>query len=129
MLARSRMVRALWMTLGWALVAIGFVGLFVPLLPTTDFLILALPCFARSSTRLEGWLLDHPRVDPQLRAWRAERAIPRHAKIAACVGIAAGYGIFCLVAHPGRLVAILVAAAMIASAVWIVRRPLPGPVA
>lgn len=124
--ARSRTTRTLWMALGLSLVGIGFVGLFVPLLPTTDFLLLALPCFARSSVRLEHWLLDHPRVGPPLRAWRAERAVPRHAKIAACVGMATGYAIFCLAARPGQLAAMLVGAAMIGSAVWIVTRPAPG---
>ena len=45
-------------------------------------------CFARSSPRLEAWLLNHPRFGPALCAWREERAIPRRAKIAACIGIA-----------------------------------------
>jgi uncharacterized membrane protein YbaN (DUF454 family) len=126
LLARSRVSRALWMALGWMLVGVGFVGLFVPLLPTTDFLILALPCFARSSVRLEHWLLDHPRVGPPLRAWRAERAIPRHAKIAACGGIALGFASFCALVRPGALPAIAVALLLLACAAWIVSRPSPG---
>lgn len=126
MLARSRAARTLWMLLGIMLVGVGFVGLFVPLLPTTDFLILALPCFARSSQRLEAWLLYHPRFGPSLRAWRTERAVPRQAKIAAWVGIASGYALFYALVRPGWLPALAVAAAMIASALWIVRRPSPG---
>jgi uncharacterized membrane protein YbaN (DUF454 family) len=125
-IARSRVSRALWMTLGWMLVGVGFIGLFVPLLPTTDFLILALPCFARSSVRLEHWLLDHPRVGPSLRAWRAERAIPRHAKIAACVGITIGFASFCALVRPGVLPAIAVGGVLLACAAWIASRPAPG---
>lgn len=126
LIARSRVSRALWMTLGWMLVGVGFVGLFVPLLPTTDFLILALPCFARSSVRLEHWLLDHPRVGPPLRAWRTQRAIPRHAKIAACTGITVGFVSFYALVRPGALPAIAVAAVLIACAAWIASRPAPG---
>jgi len=123
--ARGRTARALWMGLGMVLVGVGFVGLFVPLLPTTDFLVLALPCFARSSVTLERWLLDHPRVGAPLRAWREQRAVPRHAKLAACLGIAGGYGLFVIAVSPDGWLAMLVGMALLASAIWIVRRPRP----
>lgn len=118
-------MRMAWLSLGLALVGIGVIGIFVPLLPTTDFLILALPCFARSSPRLESWLLDHPRFGPGLNAWRQHRAIPRYAKIAACLGIAIGYVLFWLAARPWAPVAIAVAMILIGSALWIVSRPEP----
>lgn len=117
-----------WLCAGLALVAIGFVGLFVPLLPTTDFLLLALPCFARSSPRLERWLLDHPRFGPPLRAWKAHRAVPRHAKIAACIGMSLGYGLFCWLARPRLAVAAAVGLAMLSCAIWVLRRPTPPAV-
>jgi uncharacterized membrane protein YbaN (DUF454 family) len=126
LLRRGRIGRMAWLMLGLLLVCIGVVGIFVPLLPTTDFLILALPCFARSSPRLEAWLLNHPRFGAPLRAWREQRAIPRRGKFAACFGIAMGYGVFWLAARPGLLTASVVAAVTIASAAWIVTRPLPG---
>ncbi|WP_336297289.1 YbaN family protein [Sphingomonas sp. 7/4-4] len=69
--------RALWLALGWFFVLLGFVGALLPLMPTTIFLILAVGCFARSSPRLEAWLLDHRRFGPSLRAWRENGAIPR----------------------------------------------------
>lgn len=126
LLRRGRKARAGWLVLGLALVAIGFIGIFVPLLPTTDFMLLALPCFARSSPRLEAWLLNHRRFGPGLRAWRAEGAVPRPAKIAACIGMAAGFGLFCLHVKPGPLLTVAVAAFMLFWAIWIVRRPAPG---
>jgi len=125
-LARGRAARLGWLAVGLVLVGIGFVGIFVPLLPTTDFLILALPCFARSSPRLEAWLLDHPRFGPGLRAWRTERAVPRHAKIAACAGMALGYALFWIHLRPGWAVSLAVALAMLACAAWVVSRPAPG---
>lgn len=125
LLQRGRMARLGWLILGLLLVGIGFIGIFVPLLPTTDFLLLALPCFARSSPRLEAWLLNHPRFGPDLRAWRNERAVPRHAKIAACIGMALGYTLFWLHVRPGWALSLAVAAIMLFWAVWIVRRPEP----
>lgn len=126
LLRRGRAARAGWLVLGLVLVAIGFIGVFVPLLPTTSFMVLALPCFARSSPRLEAWLLNHPRFGPGVRAWRAEGAVPRHAKIAACIGMAVGYGMFWLHVRPGPLMAGIVAALILLCAIWIVRRPEPG---
>jgi len=111
--------------LGVTLMAVGFVGIFVPLLPTMDFLLLALPCFARSSPRLETWLLNHPRFGPGLRAWRAQRAVPRRAKIAACVGMTVGFGLFWFHVRPSPLLSVAVVAFMLFWAIWIVRRPKP----
>lgn len=126
LLKSGRMARSAWLALGLALVAVGFVGIFVPLLPTTDFMLLALPCFARSSPRLEAWLLNHPRFGPSLRAWRQERAVPRHAKIAACIGMTLGFALFWFHVHPRPLTATAIGAFMLFWAFWIFRRPEPG---
>lgn len=112
-----------WLVLGCVLVGIGLVGIVVPLLPTVDFMILALPCFARSSPRLEAWLLNHPRWGAPLRAWRDHKAVSRHAKMAACGGMAVGYALFWLAVRPRPLVALAVAMALVSCALWIVRRP------
>lgn len=122
----GRAVRTGWLLLGFLCVGLGFVGAVVPLMPTTIFLILAAGCFARSSRRLEAWLLDHRRFGPAIRAWREEGAIPRSAKRAACIGIALGYALFWFGARPGWGVGLAVAAMMAACAAWIVTRPLPG---
>lgn len=122
----QRSLRTGWLVLGLILVGLGFVGAFVPLMPTTIFLILAAACFTRSSPRLEGWLLNHPRFGATLRAWRAEGAVPRRAKIAACLGMAAGYGLFWLVVRPGLWLGLAVAAVMAACALFVVSRPSPG---
>jgi uncharacterized membrane protein YbaN (DUF454 family) len=123
-----KFTRPIWLAAGWGLVVLGFVGAFLPLVPTTIFLILAAGCFARSSPRFEAWLLDHPRFGPTLRAWRAEGAISRRGKIAACLGMASGYGLFLFGANPGLLGRILVGLAMAACAAFVLSRPSPrGP--
>lgn len=115
-----------WLIAGWLLVALGFVGAFIPLMPTTIFLILAAGCFAHASPRLETWLLDHPRYGSTLRAWRAEGAIGTRAKLSACAGIVIGYGLFWWTMRPG-MGAELVAGVVLAScAGFIVSRPTPG---
>jgi uncharacterized protein len=112
-----------WLLLGWCFVALGAIGALLPLMPTTIFLILAAGCFARSSPRLEAWLLGHPRFGPALRAWRSERAIPMKGKMAACIGMAVGLALFEIGAHPRPLVLVPVALAVLGCAVWIVTRP------
>jgi uncharacterized membrane protein YbaN (DUF454 family) len=78
---RRPLARWVWLVLGLICVALGFIGAVVPLMPTTVFLIMAAACFAKSSPKLEAWLLDHPRFGPTLRAWRRDRAIPPAAKL------------------------------------------------
>jgi uncharacterized membrane protein YbaN (DUF454 family) len=117
--------RGVWLVLGLLFVALGLIGAVLPLVPTTIFLILAAGCFARSSPRLEAWLLDHPQFGPGLRAWRTERAISPCAKIAAVCGITLGYLLFWLAAGPDLAVGLAVAAAMAACAAYVVTRPSP----
>ena len=54
---------------------LGVIGLFVPVMPTVPFLLVALWCFSRSCARCERWLLEHPRFGPPLRDWREHRAV------------------------------------------------------
>ena len=69
--------------MGALAVVLGVIGIFVPLLPTTPFLLLASWCFARGSRRLHGWLLSHRVFGEYLRNFEAGRGIPLRAKIVA----------------------------------------------
>ena len=61
--------------------ALGVAGIFLPLLPTTPFLLLAAWLFVRSSPRLYAWLMNHPRLGEYIRNFRENRAIPMRVKI------------------------------------------------
>lgn len=72
--------RILLLVLGFISLVTGIVGIFVPLLPTTVFLLISAWCFMRSSERFHEWLIEHPRLGPPIRAWRENGSIPRPVK-------------------------------------------------
>lgn len=116
-------VRSAWLVAGLLFVGLGFVGAFLPVLPTTPFMILAAACFARSSTRLENWLLEHRKFGPVLRDWRQRGAIPRRAKMASLIGTTIGYALFWIGSSPGPLLAGAVAALMLFGLAYVFSRP------
>ncbi len=87
-MTRSPFGRAIWLSVGIVSVILGVIGVFLPILPTVPFMILAAFCFARSNKAWERKLLDHPRYGPPLRAWREKGIVGRRAKIAATIGFA-----------------------------------------
>ena len=75
------MKRTILISLGWLCVGLGFVGVFIPGIPTTIFLIIALWAFTKSSEKLRHWLLNHKRFGPILNNWQEHKVVPRRAKI------------------------------------------------
>lgn len=116
-------MRRVYLILGLVFVATGFIGAFLPILPTTPFLILAAACFARSSSRLESWLLDHPRFGLPLRAWREHGAIPGRAKLMSLAGTSFGFLLFWIGSQPGPLLMTSVGALMLAGLAYVFTRP------
>jgi len=82
--------RLLWGMAGAVCLIAGIVGIFLPLLPTTPFVLLAAFCFSRSSRRCEQWLLSHRVFGPMVRDWRRSHAIPLRAKQLAWTMMAVG---------------------------------------
>ncbi|MEG6509503.1 YbaN family protein [Methyloligella sp. 2.7D] len=115
--------RGVFRAVGLCMVAIGALGVALPVLPTTPFLIIAAACFARSSPRLEAWLLDHPQFGPFLREWRARGAIPRRGKILSLVGMTFGFFLFWHFSHPGLLLSLAVLGLMGIGAGYVLSRP------
>jgi uncharacterized protein len=113
--------RALYLVIGLICVGLGAVGAFLPVLPTTPFMILAAAMFAKSSTRLERWLLDHKRFGPPLIAWRAHRVIPMRVKLLSWGSMLVSLGLMILT---GRWLAVAVAAVVMAiGAIYVARCP------
>ena len=86
------MTRQLYLAGGLTALALGAIGVALPIMPTVPFLLLAAFCFARSHPEWEARLLDHPHYGPSLRDWRERRAISRRAKIAAVTAMTVGVG-------------------------------------
>lgn len=119
------MARFIWIIAGGLALALGIVGIILPLLPTTPLLLLAAFCFARSSPRLEMWLVEHPRLGPPIRDWRAEGAISGRGKVAALVAIGLTFGLSLALRLPVTVL-LIQAAALGAVTLFIVTRPLPA---
>ena len=74
------LAKLMWVSLGSLFVGLGAIGVIVPGLPTTPFLILAAACYIRSSQRLYDWLISNKRFGPYLKDYREGKGIPRKAK-------------------------------------------------
>lgn len=75
--------RRLYYSAGMVFLTIGFLGIILPVLPTTPFLLLASYCFARSSPRLEAWLRTTPYFGPLIRDWEEHRGVRPRVKASA----------------------------------------------
>ncbi|WIY53633.1 YbaN family protein [Devosia sp. YIM 151766] len=120
------MLRPIYLMAGLVMLALGIIGAFLPLMPTTIFLIMATWFFARSSPRLENWLLNHRRFGPVIRDWRDSGAISPRSKVLACSGIALGIVFFWIGAKPGYWLWLAGSAFMGGSAAFVLSRPNAG---
>jgi uncharacterized membrane protein YbaN (DUF454 family) len=77
----SPAVRLFFLGLGTLFVALGIAGVFLPVLPSTPFMLLAAGCYARASPRFYNWLMNHAVFGPTVREWRQHRAIPYRTKM------------------------------------------------
>jgi uncharacterized membrane protein YbaN (DUF454 family) len=119
----SRLVRAVFLVLGTLFVVLGVIGLVVPVLPTTPFLLLAAACYARGSQRCYDWLLANPTFGPLIREWREHRSIPWRTKITAIALMSATLAAsIVFFVEPGWLKAVL-ATMGVALAMWLASIP------
>lgn len=118
------MKRHLYLAGGCAAFALGSIGIFLPLLPTVPFMILAAFCFARSSPRMEKWMLEHRIYGPHIRNWRYHGAVSRRGKKAAILAFTISVIIaLILVSFPWSMISVLAAGL---GGWWIWTRPEPS---
>jgi uncharacterized protein len=116
--------RAAWLVSGLVAMALGVVGIVLPLLPTTPFLLLAAFCFARSSPALHDWIIQHPRLGPPIRDWRNHGAISGRAKAAAVAMMALAL-VGGMLADFGPRVLAVQGVVLVAVAAFLLTRPAP----
>ena len=117
-------MRTTYLLIGHASMALGFVGIFVPLLPTTPFVLLAAACYSRGSDRFHTWLHEHPRFSPMIHSWRDHRAIGMRSKIIAVLMVGASVIWSAIkLEFPWNVVAILIGAAV---TTFLLSRPTAG---
>ena len=114
-MAPQTLTRWLLMTIGIISVGVGTAGIFLPLLPTTPFLLVAAACFIRSSDRLYQWLLHNRWFGSYIRNYREKRTLPLRAKVTALVLLwtTMTYSIFFLVTNKALQVLLLLIAAIV----------------
>lgn len=126
----SEMVRrTIYLGLGWLALGTGVVGIFLPLLPTTPFLLLASFFFSKGSTRLHRWLLDHRRFGPPLRDWQRYGVIRPRAKAASAIMMTGMMGFAVVRAGFPPLMTSVVAVTWASVLAFVLSRPsAPAPV-
>lgn len=124
---RPAAVRWLLMVLALLSLALGVVGIFVPVLPTVPFILLSAWAASRSSPRLLAWLESHAAFGPMLQEWRLGGVVRRRAKWAATCAMSAS-GLFMLWSLQKRWLAVALIAVMACVAVWLWLRPEKLPV-
>lgn len=117
--------RRLYGALGILMLVLAVIGVLLPVMPTTIFVILAAACFGRASPRWEAYLLQHPQFGPPIVAWREQGAISARGKAFAVVGIAMGLAVFWYTVDPVWWLGALVSVGMVGCAIWLLGRPAP----
>ncbi|MFC1507661.1 YbaN family protein [Pseudomonadota bacterium] len=120
--------RTILVIFGWLCLVLGVIGIFLPLLPTTPFLLLASACFMRGSPRMNAWLHKHPQFGPVLTNWHENRAISPTVKRRGNITIVLSFALsLTLVPHLWHKIMLIVIGATLL--LWFNRLPTVEPVA
>ena len=117
------MPKIFYLGLGWICVALGVVGIALPVLPTTPFLLVAAWAFARSSPRFRDWLVGHRTLGPYVNDWNEHGAIPTRAKVLAIAVMSASTLWLFGWSELPVAVKLIASACMLGAAVFILTRP------
>ncbi|AOW15107.1 hypothetical protein LPB72_21540 [Hydrogenophaga crassostreae] len=113
-LHRSPTVRALLWVAGSVALVLGVIGIVLPGLPTTPFILLAAACYAKASPRLHQWLLNHRWFGPMLRDWESDHSLTRRTKTVAVVSmlVMVGFSIWTFHGRPAVQLVLLATGAI-----------------
>ena len=121
---RPPRLRWAWWLLAYVSLGVGIVGIFVPGLPTTVFVLISAWAASHGSERLHRWLLDHPRFGPAIRDWQAHGAVSRKGKWMASLTMLA-CALITLWCVPLAWVKVTSISIMACVCLWLWLRPLP----
>ena len=106
--AKSFFVKSLLLLLGFIFVGLGFIGIIIPGMPTTVFMILAAACFAKSSPKFEQWILDLPGIGRLVQDHRDGLGMPQKSKAIAITMMVLAVTLSIIFAITSTLIQILV---------------------
>lgn len=115
-------MRHVWIAAGMIALMLGALGVLLPVLPTTPFVLLAAFCFGKGSPRLRNLLTSNPTFGPYIEDWETRGAIPRRAKILACLVMGLTLGASVVFGLALWVIAVQ-AVAMAGAATFILTRP------
>ena len=115
-----------WRSLVILFIILGFIGVLLPGMPTTVFLILAAWAASKGWPAMDDWLMQHPKYGATLRAWRANGTVPRKAKWIASLMMLCS-GVIMLFTNAPITVKIFTDLTMLVVAIWLWLRPEPLP--
>ena len=120
-------MKPLLFLLGWVFFGLGAIGIVVPGLPTTPFMLLALWAFSRSSKRFHDWLYNHPFFGPPLQKWDQHRVISRRVKVFAILAQIGALAYMVFGARVPVWASVLTASIMVYGAYFILGKPSKPP--
>lgn len=124
--ARSTILRACWLILAVCSLALAIIGVIVPGLPTTVFVLISAWAAARSSPRFHHWLMTHRIFGPSLHNWQNGRLVNRQAKWMALISMSVCAVLLVLLA-PFWWISVIAISCMLCVLLWLWSRPEPPP--
>lgn len=123
--SREMLIRGVLMVAGGLSILLGIIGIFLPIMPTVPFILLASACFGRASPRFQKWLHEHPYFGSMVKDWEEKRAIPRKAKYMAwsMMTFSCSMVLYRLWATEWWWASVLVSAICLSVGIWMSRLP------
>ena len=126
-MSKSLTMKPVYFFLGWLFFSMGLVGVFLPVLLTTPFMLLALWSFSKSSEKFHHWLYHHPVFGPPLRLWEEHSVIPLYAKIIVITFMLISISVMVIYSPLEHWLQVMIAVLMLAAAIYVLGKPSRPP--